>query len=537
MTLEIYMTALAPEIALVVAGCICLFLGLSRSSFWRGAVAPFAFLAVAGVLILTRYLPEHGLTEGGDGVISGLSVGLLSLYVRWITLCVGMVLVLVNWYQADASERGEYFAMVLFSMAGVMLTASSNDLLMLFFALELVSVPTYILVALSRKDIRAQEACAKYFFLGALAAALTAYGFSFLFGVTGETALFGPEASVAARLSGGQVAEHLVMVGFLLSFGGLCFKIAAVPFHGYVADVYQGAAAPLAGLLAFVPKLAGFVGLIKLFSLMDWQFSETLLWTIWIVAAATMTAGNVLALMQSNVKRMLAYSSVAHSGYMLVGLLVGPVLGATPLSNGLGAMLFYMAVYGLMNLGAFAVLSYLSIGDKEVEEREQLAGLSRHQPFAAAALAVCLFSLMGLPPTAGFLGKVYIFSSAFSMGQRSFGNPMIWLAVIGVLNSAVGVAYYLRVVGVCYLRPPSVEIDSPTRPYQQVGAAVCALMMLVLFVFPENLIRRAAIAAFPRERLAATQPSVDESDFAAAQVQPTEQDAPKPASESSGRAR
>ena len=204
--------------------------------------------------------------------------------------------------------------------------------------------------------------------------------------------MLGGSDSIAAETLEVGFGHKYFMVGLLLTFGGLCFKIAAVPFHGYVGDVYQGAAAPLAGLLAFLPKLGGFVGLVKLLSLTSWEPGITMQWVIWIVAAATMTTGNVLALMQSNVKRLLAYSSVAHSGYMLIGLLVGPVAGQGPFYDGLSAMLFYIAVYGLMNLGAFAVLTYLSSQEKEIEELEQLAGLSRREPWVALALAVCMFS-------------------------------------------------------------------------------------------------------------------------------------------------
>ncbi len=482
MTLGSYIQALLPEVTLIVAAAVCLLMGTSAIAGKRAVVGWLTFLAVAVAALLA-------ITTDNYATISGLAIGSLTLYVRLIVLLVGGVLVLVNWYQADAEERGEYFSMVLLSMSGVMLVASSNDLILLFFALELVSVPTYVLVALSRKDVRAQEACSKYFFLGALAAAITAYGLSFLYGVSGTTTMLGGADSIAAKMLAGEIDTRYAMLGLLLTFGGLSFKIAAVPFHGYVADVYQGAAAPLAGLLAFLPKLAGFVGLVKLLSLTNWELTASLQWVMWFVAAATMTVGNVLALMQTNIKRLLAYSSVAHSGYMLIGLLVGPVAGEGPFYDGLSAMLFYIAVYGLMNLGAFAVLTYLSSEEKEVEEQDQLAGLSRREPLLALALAICMFSLMGLPPTAGFWSKCYVFSSAFSVsGDSAFGQPLIWLAIIGVVNSAIGAAYYLRVVGVCYLERGREHLAPQPRFCLQVGTAVCGLMMLVLFVWPEALL-------------------------------------------------
>lgn len=477
-----YLDALSPEITLIVVACSCLFVGMSRSQHARALTGWLALLGVA-LAALFAVTAEDYVT------ISGLAIGSLSQYVRVIVLLVGAVLLMVNWHQPDAREVGEYFCMVLLSMSGVMLAASSNDLILLFFALELVSVPTYVLVALSRTDVRAQEACGKYFFLGAMAAAMTAYGLTFLYGACGTTTMFGGADCVLAKLASGGLDQPYVVLGLLLTFGGLSFKIAAVPFHGYVADVYQGAAAPLAGVLAFLPKLGGFVGLIKLLSMTGWELTVELQWVIWIVAAATMTVGNVLALMQTNVKRMLAYSSVAHSGFMLIGLLVGPVAGEGPFYDGLSAMLFYIAVYGLMNLGAFAVLTYLSTEQGEVEEQDQLAGLSRREPLAALALAICMFSLMGLPPTAGFWGKCYVLSSAFSVGATSdFSGPMIWLAVIGVVNSAIAAAYYLRVVGACYLQRGQAHLAPPSRWGVQTGMAVCALAMLALFVLPESLL-------------------------------------------------
>ncbi len=483
--------SLLPEVILLATACAAVFVGQARSRHVAAWVKPGVLLAIAAAALTT-------LRSGQFLEAAGLSVGSLTGYIRLITLGVGAVLVLVNWHQAASDERGEYFAMLLFSMTGVMLIGSSNDLILLFLGLELVSIPTYVLVILSRTDIRAQEAAAKYFFLGALAAALTAYGLTFLYGAGGTTTLFGGEGSLAGLVQAGSYNPRHLLIGWLLTFGGLSFKIAAVPFHGYVADVYQGSAAPLAGVLAFLPKLAGFVALIKLSGLVGWHWHETpvLFGVLWVTAALTMTVGNVLALLQSNVKRMLAYSSVAHSGYMLVGILAGPVVGQGPFGDGLSAMLFYIAVYGLMNLGAFAVLAALSSPEEDVEEQHQLAGLSQREPLAAVALAVCMFSLMGLPPTAGFLGKVYIFSSAFAAsGDSAVGQSMIVLAVIGVLNSAIAAAYYLRVVGVSFLEGGVAHLAPPSRLGLRAGTAICAVAMIVLFVWPEALAIQAGRAS------------------------------------------
>ena len=287
MSLSTYLNALLPELTLMVAAVVCLFVGLSSTGHRRNIVGWLAFAAVAVAALVTIRTDDYT-------PISGLAIGSLALYVRLIVLLVGAVLIMVNWHQSDAEEIGEYISMILLSMSGVMLLASSNDLIVLFFALELVSVPTYVLVALSRKDIRAAEACGKYFFLGALAAAITAYGLSFLYGAAGTTTMMGGSDSIAAKMLSGEIDSKFVMLGLLLTFGGLSFKIAAVPFHSYVGDVYQGAAAPLTAVLAFLPKLAGFIGLVKLMSLTNWEPTLTMQWVIWIVAAATMTVGNVL---------------------------------------------------------------------------------------------------------------------------------------------------------------------------------------------------------------------------------------------------
>ncbi len=485
MTLISYLSALLPETVLVCGACMVLFLSFFGPAGGRRGVGLFALVVIAAAL---------GVVLAGQGQAPadledfGVRGGPLADYVRLLTLVVGAVLVLVNWYQAAPAERGEYASMLLLSMAGVMLVGMANDLILLFFAIELVSVPTYVLVALSRRDVRAQEACSKYFFLGAMAAALLAYGMSFIYGAAGTTTLTGSE-SIAAMVAG-EAATGYLLVGMMLAFGALCFKVAAVPFHSYVADVYEGAAAPLAGALGFLPKLAGFAAMIKLMALTDWAMTPSLQWALWFIAALTMTVGNTLALMQSNVKRLLAYSGVAHSGYMMVGLLVGPQAGSGPFGNGVGAVLFYVSVYALMNLGAFAVISSLGDGETESADEESFKGLGQRRPLTAIVLAVCMFSLMGLPPTAGFLGKVYIFSSALSAGDGPFGVPLVWLAIIGVINSAVGAAYYLRVVGWCYCFPGGRDTRPQGRLMLRLGAVLCGGMMLLLFLRPQPLLER-----------------------------------------------
>jgi len=492
MSLEQHITLLAPEVLLLLGACATLLIGVTRAGSTGPWVSVVAFLVIAAALgvSLNARLPDAHVAA------FGLWLTPLTQYVRWITLAVGLLLVLVNWHQPGDAERGEYVGMMLFSLLGVLLTASANDWVVLFLAIELVSVPTYVLIALSRLDGRASEAAVKYFFLGAMAAALLAYGVSFLYGVTGTTSIhLVADASVRAPLAEGGPVGGLALVGLLLVISGLAFKIAAVPLHVYAPDVYEGAASPVTGLLGFVPKLAGFVALIKVLWACDWQLPLSLQWVLWLVAAATMTYGNVLALLQRNVKRMLAYSSIAHSGYMLVALLAGPISGTGPLGDGVAALLFYIAVYGVMNLGAFAVLGAFQLRGQEIETLDDLGGLSQRAPVAVLGLAICVFSLMGLPPTAGFVGKLYVFGSAFSLdAAHPFRGPMIALAIIGVLNSAVGAAYYLRLVGAAYGTKVASEAEPAGGAPIRWGVALCSAAMLVVFAWPAGLTTQARSA-------------------------------------------
>jgi NADH-quinone oxidoreductase subunit N len=296
------------------------------------------------------------------------------------------------------------------------------------------------------------------------------------------------------------VTHPFIIIGLLLSLAGVFFKMAAVPFHVYAPDVYEGAASPVTGMLGFLPKFAGLLVAAKLLAVFDWGCPPQICWLIWIVSALTMTVGNTLALLQTNVKRILAYSSIAHSGYMLIGLLAGPALlaGEGPLRDGIAAMLFYMVIYGAMNLGAFAVLSALAHRGHAAEQLHELRGVSRRFPLLALAMAVCVFSLMGFPPTAGLLGKVYIFSSAFAVGDsHPFGGPLVVLAVIGVVNSAIGAAYYLRIVAACFTADP--EAEDELAPLGggalRVGLAICSVAMLLAFIWPAPISERARHAA------------------------------------------
>jgi NADH-quinone oxidoreductase subunit N len=477
-----YMQALAPELVVTVFAIGCLILAMFRSE--RSAVLAKS-LALAGLLaglVVTLRQPA------GAGQAGEVYVDSFAMYVR-ATLCgVGAIVVLSAWSLPAIGRIPEMFALLMFSVVGAMLVPASNDLVLLFFALELVSVPTYVMVAAGSNRQASQEAGLKYFFLGALSSAVMVYGFSFLYGAAGTTTLLGglDGVNVAAGVRSRLADNPAAWLGLVLALLGLAYKVAAVPMHFYVADVYQGAAAPISAMLSFVPKFAGLVAMMKILALVGWPLHGTLYWLVWGMAAATMTVGNALALLQDNVKRMLGYSSIAHSGYMLIGLLVGPALAGNAgwWQDGLAGVLFYIVAYGIMNIGAFTLLAYL--GDEQGHEPQMLqmlSGLGRQRPGAALALALCVFSLLGIPPTAGFFGKVYLFGSALALAQGYSRSYMFWttaLVVLALLNTAVSSGYYLRIVGAAYIRPAEGTIFRKGSAPVGVALALCAALVLVI---------------------------------------------------------
>lgn len=489
-----------PEVALLVGAVVCLITGLAPSRGIRQLTAPVAGLAliVAGVLVYT--------TESSAGLLMGAGV---VAFIKLAVVGVGLVLLLVatgvpnSLKQVRDSEsaakfnpsnemRGEFFAFFLFSLTGVMMTAGADDLVWLFLALELTSLPTYIMVGMGRDHIRAQEAAVKYFFLGALSAAVFLYGFALIYGATGFTDLSSIQLVAQEQLAVGDLSP-LLLVGMVLSIVGICFKIAAVPMHFYAADVYEGAATPVTAFLAFVPKTSGFVALILLLGVVGWPLPREIMWLLWGIAALTMTIGNVMGLLQHNVKRVLAYSSVAHSGYIIVGLLAGPAQAGVmsePLNDGIAAVLFYLVAYGLGTIAAFAVLGCLRAHGEEAQNFEDISGLARRHPALAGVMLISVLSLLGLPPLVGFLGKIYLFVPAYNGG-------FIWLVIIALLNSAVSAAYYLRIASVTYFGKPSDATEYVSAGPRLAGATIAAAAALVLGVAGAQLVASAHEATRP----------------------------------------
>jgi NADH-quinone oxidoreductase subunit N len=488
--------ALYPEMLLFLATCAVLVIGLSRSTGLRRLAGPICALALIGAGLLAYFT--------GPAAESHITFQSLATYGKIIAAAVGLLLVLLLQGVADRDYedqvakgrapfdpartiRAEFWAFFLFSITGLMLCAGSDNLIWLFLALELTSLPTYVMVTVSTPRERSMESGVKYFFLGALGAALFLFGFAFIYGGTGAARFDLITASLSSQVNAGGI-NPIALTGLILSVLGLCFKIAAVPMHGYVADVYQGAHASVSAMLAFVPKAAGFFALILILGCVGWGATGTgtlpspLSEIIAVIAVLTMTVGNVLALLQTSVKRMLAYSSIAHSGYMLVGLVAGPSgEGESITRSGIAAVLFYLLVYGVTSVGTFAVPAALErrAADGHLDEPDtfdDLRGLRNSHPTMAWVLALSALGLMGFPPLVGFFAKLPLFMSAWSSGNT------VLLLVLAV-NSAIGAVYYLRLVYVSLIASadaPSAFSSTPFRSRAIAGyLAAAALVVLV----------------------------------------------------------
>jgi NADH-quinone oxidoreductase subunit N len=532
---------LVPEIILGVTACVLFVGGTFRPSrqLW-GTLALAALLAALVWLYLpglTAFLAQRTgseslqetadrLTEslGGTPVSATASPLLLdgmASIIRTLALVGGIVLLLFSWDEVSDRYAAEYHACLLLIVAGLCLTGQANELITLFLALELISIPSYVLLYLLRVDNAAREAAVKYFLLSVFSSALLLFGFSYLYGVAGTTnlaalveALTGAESlpaatspSAEAVLAKATELPGVIQVVLVMVVAGLGFKITAVPFHFYAPDVYQGTPTPGAALLAFMPKVAGFVGLVRVLGFISvgkgvtvYALGTQVPILFWILAAVTMFLGNVLALLQDNLKRLLAYSSVAHAGYMLIGLAVTPSLALMKLSPGTGepmaggveAVLFYLVAYGAMTVGAFAVLMYLSTPQRPVETVDDLAGLARSHPGVALLMVVFLFSLIGIPLTAGFVGKFLLFGGAMVVDKPPYLFRL--LALLGALNAAIGAWYYLRIIGVMYLRSPIRPLEK--RRFRPGLAAlwICAAVTIALGIYPDPLVQAARAA-------------------------------------------
>jgi len=458
---------LLPEIVLIVFGTLVMLaepmVDPQSNRKQLGVIA-----LVGAVLSVIASVYQAGYT--GDGFFGMIRVDSFSIFFHVLIGLITTVIILASLEYLDVQQikYGEYYGLILLGAVGQMLMSSAVELVLIFIALEISSIATYILAGFRRRVAISIESSVKYFLLGSFATGFFLYGIALMFGATGSTSVY----TIAAKLYDPHSGLTLAYAGVALMFVGLGFKVASAPFHVWTPDVYEGAPAPVTGLMSTGPKAAAFAVLLRVLfatSAPGW------FWLIWISAALSMTIGNIGALVQQNVKRMLAYSSIAHAGYMLIAF-------AAAKDVGISAVIFYTATYAAMNIGAFALVSHLAnVGEKYVT-LEDYAGLGRRAPAQAAILTVFMLSLIGIPITGGFLAKFYVFQAAMQ-------SHLTGLVIIGVINSAVASYYYLRVIVVMYMKEPSKEVPVlRLTPGLTVALTACVLATIYLGVLPDRVL-------------------------------------------------
>jgi NADH-quinone oxidoreductase subunit N len=470
------LTAITPHIFLALAAMAILLIGAiiqSRLFIW---ILSLAGLIVTFILSLQQWnVPQSGLY--GMAQIDNYAVLFNVIFV----LAAIMVILMARQYLLSRQiERYEFYPLIMLATLGMMIISSSSDLIILFLGLEIMSVPLYVMAGFSRKDADSNESSLKYFIMGAFATGFLLFGIAFIYGAAGTTDL----RQIAANLT--ILQEHFGMFlypGALLILIGFAFKVAAVPFHMWVPDVYQGAPTPVTAYFSTGPKAAGFAALLRIFICGVPAYS-TINNVFWILAALTMTVGNILALRQNNIKRLLAYSSIAHAGYIMISLVAGG-------ESAVASAIYYLSGYLFFNLGAFAIVTVIDSRPGSRAEIEELNGLSRRHPYLTAVLALFMFALAGFPPTAGFFGKFFVFSEAVRSGH-------IWLVIIGVLNSFVSVYYYLRIVNASYFG----KSDREFVPIKYNPAFILVILIaisgtLILGLLPQYLITLVKTSLFP----------------------------------------
>ncbi|HWF37229.1 MAG TPA: NADH-quinone oxidoreductase subunit N [Candidatus Acidoferrales bacterium] len=444
-----------------------------KSLGWLAFVG--AVLALLSVEVVAR--------DPGPAYSNLISSDMFSVFLHIVVIVAAILAILgsLNYLEQENLQRGEYYALVLFATAGMGILVGANELVTAFIGLEMSSISTYILAGFRRNSEKSNEASVKYFLLGSFATAFFLYGVAMVYGATGTTKIDGIQAYLAAQSS----VPSLAILGLGLIFVGLGFKVVAAPFQIYGPDVYEGAPTPVTALLASGPKAATFAIMLRVFVVAFGSTSNLWFWAIFVSAVLTMFIGNLAALVQTNVKRMLAYSSIAHAGYILVAVAASSVIGVA-------AVLFYLGAYVLMKVGAFLVVTHLGQkGEKRLEIRDY-AGLGQKQPVLAAVFSLFLLSLLGLPATGGFLGKFFAFQAALDVKDPRF----TWLVVIAAINSVIGAYYYLRVIIVMYFSAPSKDY-APTSVAPALGfaLAIAAIGTVYLGVLPARVLALAKSAA------------------------------------------
>jgi len=464
-----------PTILLVAWACGLLLVDLFIPRGRKGWTALLAAVGLAGALGVTLAQAGRELSAfGGMVVLDGFSSFLNALFLASGLLAIAIA---YGYLKRMGLERGEYYTLMLFSISGMLLMAQAADLIVTFLALELLSIPLYVLAAFARPRADSEEAGLKYFLLGAFATGFVVYGITLVFGATGNTSLAGIVSVINLSASFAGIYNPLLMtVGAALILVGFSFKVAAVPFHMWTPDVYQGAPTSVTGFMAVGAKAAGFAALLRIFVTALPSLAVDLVPVLWGLAALTMVVGNVVAISQTNIKRLLAYSSIAHAGYILMAFVAfgNPKVGP----DAVASALFYLVTYAITSFGAWAVVIALEKPEGKGLEISDFAGLGRKRPLLAAAMTVFMLSLTGMPPTLGLVGKFYLFRTAIHGG-------FIGLAIIGVLTSLISAYYYLRVVVMMYMREGDPE--TTREPWLDLTWGLTALATVVLSFLPMAL--------------------------------------------------
>jgi NADH-quinone oxidoreductase subunit N len=445
---------------------------------------PLGVLAFMGTLVATMasfYQSTAGVY--GTGFFGLVRVDAFSVFFHIVICIIAGIAILgsLDWLEAQTERGAEFYAVILMATVGMVLMSSAMELVLIFVALEISSIASYILAGYRRRSASSAEAAIKYFLLGSFATAFFLYGVAMIYGLTGSTTIGRISETLQIAALNGTPPPALLFVAVALMFVGLGFKVGAAPFHVWTPDVYEGAPAPVVALMATAPKAAAFAVLLRvLFGSASTlgehsAYGATLpgwMPMVWIAAALSMTIGNVGALVQNNIKRLLAYSSIAHAGYLLVAFVGAYGLHST---DGISAAIFYTATYAAMNVGAFIVIAHIAGPEDRWVSLEDYAGLAKRSPLLAMTLTVFLLSLIGIPLTGGFFAKFYVFTAALQ-------NHAVGLTVIGLINSAIAAYYYLRVIVVMYMREPAVGEEGPT-PMVPSGIGVALVMSAVFTIF------------------------------------------------------
>jgi NADH-quinone oxidoreductase subunit N len=475
--------SILPEIVLSIFGLIIMMLDPvmdeRRSQRTLGGVALIGgILAMAATIFQGYYLSHTGFS--GFAFWNIVKIDAFSIFFHFVVAAVTILVILASYEYMEVQQirAGEYYALLLFGAVGMDLMSSAVELVLIFVALEISSIATYILAGFRRRSAISAESSVKYFLLGSFATSFFLYGVALMFGATGSTSI----ATIGETLSQFEMGHGpmLAYVGVALMFVGLGFKVAAAPFHIWTPDVYEGAPSPVVAFMSTAPKAAVFAVLLRI---MFQGHAPGRVWLIWVVAALSMTIGNIAALVQDNVKRLLAYSSIAHAGYLLVAFAVWPSADA---KNGIAAAMFYTASYAVMNVGAFAVVGHFASQGERYVTIEDYAGLGKRSPLLAAVFTMFLLSLIGIPAFGGFFAKFYVFSAALQQN-------LVGLVIIGVINSAIAAYYYLRIIVVMYMREPREEVPVAPIPFA-LGTALALSLAATIYlgVLPNRVLEYAS---------------------------------------------